>query len=72
MAAEQRNISGLPEMIQAVYDALAARGASVECEFDNVEVLVPSGAGPNAPQARWRVNGKLRVHASDGSTARPA
>ena len=67
MAAENRPISGLPELVEALYTVLMQRGATIECEFDNMEVLVPREPGLNAPQAHWRIHGKLRVRTSEGT-----
>ena len=52
MAAEHRAVTGLPELAEALYSVLMSRGATIECEFDNMEVLVPREPGPDAPQAR--------------------
>ncbi|HLI27809.1 MAG TPA: hypothetical protein VKZ60_12100 [Chloroflexota bacterium] len=65
MAAQHQPVSGLPELAEALYAALLARGATIECQFDNLEILVPRAADPNAPPARWRLHGTVRLRASD-------
>ena len=65
MATDKRAVTGLPELVEALYEVLMQRGASIECEFENMEVLVPQAPGPNAAQSRWRIHGKLRVRTSD-------
>ncbi|MBX5493194.1 MAG: hypothetical protein IRZ14_18745 [Chloroflexi bacterium] len=70
MTAQERRIPGLPELAEALYSALLAHGATIECQFDNLEVLMPRDASPEAPQARWRIHGTVRIRASEPGTQR--
>jgi hypothetical protein len=64
MAAQDRSTCSLPELAEALYATIVARGATVECQFDNLEIVMPRAADPNAPPARWRLHGTVRVRAT--------
>ena len=40
-------------------------GKSYENEFDKFEVQVPRDAADDSPQARWNMNGTLRIRTRD-------
>lgn len=50
-----------PELAISLYDRLTGRGAEISYEFEDMEVEVPSKAGPDAEHAHWRVDGTLRI-----------
>ncbi len=50
-----------PSLAEALYSFLTGRGATIEYEFENVEVLVPRDTSETSPRARWHVNGKIRI-----------
>jgi hypothetical protein len=50
-----------PELAISLYDRLTGRGAEISYEFEDMEVEVPSKAGPDAKHAHWRVDGTLRI-----------
>ncbi|MGE0825966.1 MAG: hypothetical protein AB7G75_22445 [Candidatus Binatia bacterium] len=50
-----------PELASGLYDTLTGRGAEITYEFENLEVLVPSSASPNAEHAKWKVNGVMKI-----------
>ncbi len=54
-----------PELAEGLYGFLTGRGATIEYEFEHMDVLVPRDTGADAPQARWHVNGTLRVRTSE-------
>ena len=54
-----------PELAGGLYDKLTGRGAEITYEFDNLEVLVPSGASPDAVHAKWKVNGTMKIRTQD-------
>lgn len=54
-----------PDFAIGLYDKLTRRGAEVTCEFHDLEVNVPSGTAPDAPHARWKLNGELRIRTRD-------
>lgn len=57
-----------PELAIGLYDKLTGRGAEISYEFDNFEVRVPRDASDDAPQARWAMNGTLRVRTRDDAS----
>ena len=50
-----------PQLAEGLYGFLTGRGATIEYEFDNVEVRVPRDTGSDSPQARWHIHGTVRV-----------
>lgn len=54
------------DLALGLYDALTGRSAEISYNFDNVELLVPSSASPNASHAPWKINGTLRIRTRDG------
>lgn len=54
-----------PELAIGLYDKLTGRGAEIAYEFDNFELLVPSGVGENVEHALWKMNGTLRIRTRD-------
>ena len=58
-----------PELAISLYDKLTGRGAEITYEFENLEVVVPSGAGAQAEFAKWKINGILKLRARDTAKA---
>ncbi len=54
-----------PELAIGLYDKLTGRGAEITYEFDNFELLVPSGTGPGATHATWKMSGTVRIRTRD-------
>jgi hypothetical protein len=54
-----------PELAMGLYDALTGRGAEITYNFDNLEVMVPSSATPDAGHANWKLNGTIRIKTRD-------
>ncbi len=54
-----------PDLAIGLYDKLTGRGAEINYEFENLEVHVPSGTSENAEHARWKINGKVKIHTAD-------
>ena len=54
-----------PHLAEGLYGFLTGRGATIEYAFENMEVMVPRDTGADAPSAKWRVNGTLRVRTSE-------
>ncbi len=50
-----------PELGVALYDRLTGRNATIEYTFEDMEVAVPSKAGPDADHAHWEVNGTVSI-----------
>lgn len=54
-----------PELAIGLYERLTGRGAEITYEFEDLEVGVPDRTGPEADHAEWRLNGTVRVRATD-------
>jgi hypothetical protein len=54
-----------PELAIGLYDKLTGRGAEIAYEFDDFEILVPSGVGENVEHARWKMSGTVRIRTRD-------
>ena len=49
------------ELVTKLYEALSKRKADITYHFEDRKVEVPSGTGPKAEHAIWKLDGKLRV-----------
>lgn len=63
--AQDQKTTTWPELAEGLYSFLTGRGATIEYEFDNMEVMVPRDAAADSPQARWRLNGAVRIRTSE-------
>lgn len=64
MTDEQR-MQTWPDLAIGLYDKLTGRGAEIAYQFENLEVTVPAGTDPNAPSAKWTLNGTLKIRTRD-------
>lgn len=65
MATDKEATETWPELAIGLYDKLTGRGAEITYEFEDFVVMVPSKVGDSADQARWKMNGKLRIRTSE-------
>jgi hypothetical protein len=65
MADQDVGTTTWPELAIGLYDKLTGRGAEITYEFDNLDVFVPKSASPDAEQARWKLNGTLKIRTRD-------
>lgn len=63
--AQDNHTTSWPELAIGLYDKLTGRNAEITYEFQNLEVSVPSGVGPDAVFALWKVNGTLKIRTRD-------
>jgi hypothetical protein len=54
-----------PELAIDLYDKLTGRGAEITYEFENLEIYVPSSATAETHQAKWKLNGILKIRTRD-------
>ena len=54
-----------PELAIDLYDKLTDRGSEIIYECENMEIHVPSGTQSNAPTAKWKLNGVLKIRTRD-------
>ena len=50
-----------PELAIGLYEALTEKKAEITYHFEDMKVEVPSGTGPEAEQAIWKLDSRLRV-----------
>ena len=50
------------ELVTELYEALSEQKADTTYHFEDRKVEIPSGTGPKAEHAIWKLEGKLRVH----------
>jgi hypothetical protein len=65
MAQTQDAVTTWPELAEGLYAFLTGRGATIEYSFNQMTVMVPRDTGSDAPQARWQLDGTLRVRTSE-------
>ncbi len=63
--ADHQETRTWPELAIGLYDKLTGRGAEISYEFDNFDLLVPSGTGDDVAHAHWKMNGTLRIRTRD-------
>ena len=69
MADTQTEVTTWPHLAEGLYSFLTGRGATIEYQFDNMEVSVPRDTGLNAPSALWKLNGAVRVRTYETKTS---
>lgn len=50
-----------PELAIELFDKLTGREAEIVYEFANLEIYVPAHHAEDAPLARWKLNGILKI-----------
>lgn len=71
---EQQGVTTWPHLAEGLYTFLTGRGAVIEYTFENMEVHIPRDTAPNAPSARWKMNGTIRIRTYEpgmGGAAKP-
>lgn len=54
-----------PELAEGLYGFLTGRGATIEYSFDNMEIGVPSSTRESATQAKWKLNGSIKIRTTE-------
>ena len=49
------------QLAESLYEFLNRRNTTIEYSFVDMEVMVPKSTGADAPQARWKFNGAMRL-----------
>jgi hypothetical protein len=57
-----------PQLAEGLYAFLTERQATIEYQFDNMSVQIPRDAGDEVPQARWKLDGTLRIRTSESGS----
>ena len=50
-----------PELAIGLYEMLTEKKAEITYHFEDMKVEIPSGTGPEAQHALWKLDGKLRI-----------
>lgn len=58
-----------PDLAIGLYDRLTERNAEIVYDFDNMEVGIPSSTNTDAEQAKWKLNGAIRVTTRNGAAS---
>jgi len=53
------------EFAEGLYGFLTGRGATIQYDFEQLEILVPRHASDASPQAKWKLNGTVRISTSE-------
>jgi hypothetical protein len=61
MSKESHDMRSWPELGIALYDKMTGRDAEITYDFDNLEVMVPSSASPDASHAPWKLSGTVKI-----------
>jgi len=59
------NPSTWSELVTSIYQQLTDKNAELTYEFENMEIFVPSGVGPDVSHAQWKINGSLKIRAKN-------
>lgn len=54
-----------PDLGKEMWSYLTGRQAAINYEFVDMHIDVPRETGENAPTARWRIDGTLRITTSE-------
>ena len=69
MADKNTEVTTWPHLAEGLYSFLTGRGATIEYQFDNMEVSVPRDTSPNSPSAIWKLNGTMRMRTYEPSAS---
>ena len=69
MADKHTEVTTWPHLAEGLYSFLTGRGATIEYQFDNMEVSVPRDTSPNSPSAIWKLNGTMRMRTYEPSAS---
>ena len=65
MVDNKQQTNTWPELAEGLYSFLTGRGATIEYNFDAMEIWVPSSTSHEASSAHWKLNGTLRIRTSE-------
>lgn len=59
--SNEQETKNWPDLAIGLYDKLTGRDAEISYSFDDLELHVPSSTAEDASQARWKMNGTVRI-----------
>lgn len=60
-----QNATTFTDLGRDMWSYLTGKEAVINYKFDEMMIDVPSAASPDAPAARWQINGTLSISTSD-------
>jgi hypothetical protein len=60
-----KDVMSWTELAEELYDKLTGRNAEITYEFHDLEIFVPAHHSEDAPLARWKFNGVVKIRARD-------
>ena len=67
--AADKGPTDITDIGKEMWSYLTGKGATVEYNFDDMQVEVPKTTGPDSPRALWKLNGTLRIKTTDRDNA---
>ncbi len=61
MAKGAEDIKSWPDLAGQLYDKLTGKNSTIDYNFDNFSMDVPSKVGPDAVHTKWVLNGSLKI-----------
>ena len=58
---EKKDISTWPDLAAQLYDKLTGKGSTIDYNFENFSIEVPSKVGTDAIHTKWLLNGSLKI-----------
>jgi hypothetical protein len=58
-----------PDLAIGLYDRLTGRNAEITYQFEDLNLKVPSGTGPNAEHAEWAISGTMKIRTQDAGSS---
>ena len=68
--ADHKDAQTWPDLAIGLYDRLTGRDAEISYHFNDFELHIPSSTAANAEQARWKMNGAVRISTRNGTHAK--
>ncbi len=68
-ASTDNGTTDITDIAREMWSYLTGKGATVEYNFENMQVEVPKTTGPDSPRAVWKLDGTLRIKTTDKDSA---
>jgi hypothetical protein len=68
-ASTDNGTTDITDIAREMWSYLTGKGATVEYNFENMQVEVPKTTGPDSPRAIWKLDGTLRIKTTDKDSA---
>jgi hypothetical protein len=63
--ADHGHTTNWPDLAIDLYDRLTGRNAEITYDFQDMQIRIPSGTGPDTQHAEWMVSGELKIRTQD-------